>query len=128
VPDQRSVAPGIGATERVFPFGTEKIFRRNLAVRKDELAADAVVEMPAVVALVHAQAGCIARDQEQARAAGPAVDFDREQPGQRRVGDAVLDAVDHPGIAGAYRSGLHVGVARFGSMIMDTEGRIAVGL
>ena len=57
-----------------------------------------------------------------------AVDFDREQRGQRRVGDAVLDAVDHPGIAGAYRGGLHVGVARFRSMIMDTERRIAVGL
>ena len=58
----------------------------------------------------------------------PLLDLDREQLGQRRVGDPILDAVDNPDIACAHSGGLHAGLAHVRAMISDAEHDIAIRL
>ncbi len=124
----RDSAARIGACLR----GAEQVLRRHPTVRECHVPAAAVP--PALAALMHAQSGRVARDQDRARPLAilspleRKTDLDREQLGKRRVRDPLLDAADDPSIVGARRRGLEARVARPRAVIIDADRRIAVRL
>jgi hypothetical protein len=81
-----------------------------------------------MAALRHAQSGRVGRHQEHGGTARPGVHLDHEQPGDGRIGDALLAAVDHPAVVRAKGRSLAGPVARLGAMIVDPERGIAARL
>ena len=116
------------AGERAFMFAADKIFRRHPAVLEYQLAAGAVIPAPLRSLSRTLRPGVSRGTRSKLAPFASVLDFDGEQLGDRRVGDAVLDAVDDPGVARAHRRGLHAGFAGVRAMIVDAERGIAIGL
>ena len=84
----------------------EQVAGRHLAVLEGDFAADAM--LPRLVMRFDANARRVGRHQQHARRRPPGnLHQNREQPGDRRIGDAVFHAVDDPIIAGLGRCSLH---------------------